>query len=49
MKKYLIAGFRKALGLHRPGRSMVIREDDIFLVSFPKSGNTRTRFLLANL
>ena len=49
MKKYLIAGFRKALGLHRPGRSMVIREDDIFLVSFPKSGNTWTRFLLANL
>ena len=49
MKKHLIAGVKKALGLHRPGRSFIIREDDIFLVSFPKSGNTWTRFLLANL
>jgi hypothetical protein len=49
MKKYAIAAVRKAFGLHRPGRSMIIREDDIFLVSFPKSGNTWTRFLLANL
>ena len=49
MKKHVVAGIRKAFGLHRPGRSMIIREDDIFLVSFPKSGNTWTRFLLANL
>jgi hypothetical protein len=47
--KYLVAGFRRGLGLHTPGKSLLILPDDIFLVSFPKSGNTWTRFLLANL
>ena len=47
--KHLTAGIKRGLGLHRPGRSLVILPDDIFLVSFPKSGNTWTRFLLANL
>ena len=49
MMKHLIAGIKRSLGLHRPGRSLLILPDDIFLVSFPKSGNTWTRFLLANL
>jgi hypothetical protein len=49
MIKHLLAGIQRGLGLHRPGRSLVIFPDDIFLVSFPKSGNTWTRFLLANL
>lgn len=49
MIKHLIAGMQRGLGLHRPGRSLLILPDDIFLVSFPKSGNTWTRFLLANL
>ncbi|MFY9845674.1 MAG: sulfotransferase domain-containing protein [Terriglobales bacterium] len=49
MIKHLMAGVQRGLGLHRPGRSLVILPDDIFLVSFPKSGNTWTRFLLANL
>src|SRR6202453_3678045 len=49
MIDYFIAGIRKGLRLHRPGRSLLILPDDIFLVSFPKSGNTWSRFLLANL
>jgi len=49
MIRHLIAGIKRGLGLHRPGRSLLILPDDIFLVSFPKSGNTWTRFLLANL
>jgi len=47
--KHLIAAVKRGLGLHRPGRSLLILPDDIFLVSFPKSGNTWARFLLANL
>jgi hypothetical protein len=47
--KHLVAGYKRAVGLHKPGRSLDILPDDIFLVSFPKSGNTWTRFLLANL
>jgi hypothetical protein len=31
-----------------PGKYAKIRKDDIFLVSFPKSGNTWLRFLIAN-
>jgi hypothetical protein len=49
MKRYLITGIKKAFRLQQPGRTLIILPDDIFLVSFPKSGNTWTRFLLANL
>lgn len=36
-------------GLHRPGRNLDVWPDDTFLISYPKSGNTWTRFLVANL
>lgn len=45
----LIGGSKMLLGQHKPRRNLVIWPDDIFLVSFPKSGNTWTRFLIANL
>jgi hypothetical protein len=37
------------LGLDRGGRRFITFEDDMFLVSYPRSGNTWVRFLLANL
>ena len=49
MIKRLIAGGKHFLGLYAPGRNLKVFPDDVFLVSYPKSGNTWTRFLIANL
>jgi hypothetical protein len=49
MMQRLIRIARRALGLHHPGRNFEVWPDDVFILSFPKSGNTWTRFLIANL
>lgn len=43
---YNITGFEIK---RKGGRNITVKEDDIFLVSYPKSGNTWVRFLLGNL
>lgn len=42
-------GWRAALGLNPAGRRLTVLPDDIFIVSYPRSGNTWTRFLIGNL
>lgn len=37
------------LQLAAPGRTLKVRADDVFVLSYPRSGNTWTRFLLASL
>ena len=49
MLKRVITGTKRAFGLKPPGRNLTVFPDDTFLVSYPKSGNTWARFLIANL
>lgn len=49
----MIYGIKRALkhltGKDVAGRNLVVYPDDTFIVSYPRSGNTWTRFLIANL
>jgi len=49
MIQRLIRGAQRALGMHHPSRNLDVWPDDTFIISYPKSGNTWTRFLIANL
>jgi hypothetical protein len=49
MMKRVVAGVKHLFGWHFPGNNLRVYPDDVFLVSYPKSGNTWTRFLMANL
>lgn len=42
-------GLKRLAGRDIAGRDFTIYPDDTFIVSYPRSGNTWTRFLLANL
>ena len=44
----LKAGWTHLRGKAYAGRNLVVYPDDVFLVSYPRSGNTWTRFLIGN-
>ena len=41
--------WKNAMGMDIAGRTLAVRADDTFIISYPRSGNTWTRFLIANL
>jgi Sulfotransferase domain len=45
----IFVGIRYLAGQDPPRRRLIVDKDDTFLVSYPKSGNTWVRLLLANL
>jgi hypothetical protein len=49
MYRRFMAGVKLVFGLQRPERNLEVFDDDVFIVSYPKSGNTWTRFIIANL
>ena len=49
LRRYVEALTLTALGRRPAGRSLTVFPRDIYLVSYPRSGNTWTRFLVGNL
>src|SRR6202051_3622523 len=49
LKKQLAAYVQVVTKRQPAARGLTVYPDDTFLVSFPRSGNTRTRFLVCNL
>ena len=49
IKGYLKAVVSAAFGLKKAGRALTVLPNDVFLVSYPRSGSTWTRFLVGNL
>jgi hypothetical protein len=45
----VVGAAKRALGLQMADRELTVFQDDTFLVSYPKSGNTWTRFLVGNI
>ncbi|WP_269527004.1 sulfotransferase domain-containing protein [Coraliomargarita parva] len=48
-KYYTKLAVKQALNFRVPGEYTKVRDDDVFLASYPKSGNTWLRFLVGNL
>jgi len=49
MLRKCVAAAKYVLELAPPGPDLRVYRDDVFLISYPKSGNTWTRFLVGNL
>ncbi|MGB8012192.1 MAG: sulfotransferase domain-containing protein [Terriglobales bacterium] len=49
MIRRVVHTINELLGRNAPGNRFTVFDDDVFITSYPKSGNTWTRFLIANL